>query len=113
MERFSIHGFKNREDAGRQLASRLRHFAEDDDCILLALPRGGVPVASEIGRILNRPIGLVYLPQSERRSHYFDACMPRQFDAVIHFDHTRAVEPLECTAGWKTDEAQETFPVGL
>lgn len=62
---------------------------------------------------LERAIGVVYLPQSERRSHYFDACLPRQFDAVIHFDHTRAVEPLERTAGWKTDEAPETFPVGL
>jgi hypothetical protein len=43
----------------------------------------------------------------------FDAWMPRQDHTVIHFGHTRAVEPLERTAGWKTDEVPETFPVGL
>lgn len=62
---------------------------------------------------LERAIGVVYLPQSELRSHCFHASMPGQFDAVVHFDRTRAVEPLERTTAWRTDEAPETFPAGV
>jgi erythromycin esterase-like protein len=43
---------------------------------------------------LERAIGVVYRPQTERISHYFYARLPDQFDAVIHFDVTTAVEPL-------------------
>jgi hypothetical protein len=46
-------------------------------------------------------------------SHYFHARLPSQFDAVLHFDETRAVEPLEFTAGWEAGEVPETFPVGV
>jgi hypothetical protein len=45
------------------------------------------------GERLERAIGVIYLPETERISHYFYASMPRQFDAVLHFDETRAVEP--------------------
>ena len=38
---------------------------------------------------------------------------PEQFDAVLHYDETRAVEPLERTAGWDTGEAPETYPVAV
>jgi erythromycin esterase-like protein len=62
---------------------------------------------------LERAIGVVYHPETERRSHYFEASLSRQFDAVIHFDHTRAVEPLECTAEWEEGELPETYPAGL
>ncbi len=64
-------------------------------------------------RRLERAIGVVYLPETERQSHYFYAGLPQQFDAVLHFDETHAVEPLELTSGWKTGEAPETFPVGV
>ncbi len=43
---------------------------------------------------LERAIGVVYLPQTERESHYFMAHLTKQFDAVIHRDTTRAVTPL-------------------
>lgn len=62
---------------------------------------------------LERAIGVVYLPETERQSHYFYAHLPQQFDAVLHFDDTRAVEPLELTGQWKSGDAPETFPVGL
>ena len=62
---------------------------------------------------LERAIGVVYLPRSERVSHYFHARLPEQFDAVIHVDETRAVEPLEVTPGWTAGEPPETFPTGL
>lgn len=62
---------------------------------------------------LERAIGVVYRPDTERRSHYFEASLPRQFDAVIHFDLTRAVEPLERSAEWEAGELPETYPLGL
>jgi erythromycin esterase-like protein len=64
-------------------------------------------------RRLERAIGVLYLPRTERQSHYFHAQLPRQFDAVIHIDRTDAVQPLETTSRWKTGEAPETFPVGV
>jgi len=62
---------------------------------------------------LERAIGVIYLPQTERVSHYFQARLPEQFDAIIHFDETRAVEPLERTPRWDRSEAPETFPMGV
>lgn len=62
---------------------------------------------------LERAIGVIYRPETERLSHYFEAYISEQFDGVIHFDETRAVEPLDKSAGWKHDDAPETFPEGL
>src|SRR5581483_6175101 len=62
---------------------------------------------------LERAIGVIYLPQSERVSHYFGARLAEQFDAVIHFDQTRAVEPLERTAQWEGGEFPETYPFAV
>jgi erythromycin esterase-like protein len=63
---------------------------------------------------LERAIGVVYRPETERMSHYFHAQLGRQFDAVIHFDESRAVEPLERTAEWHAGEpALETYPFGI
>jgi erythromycin esterase-like protein len=62
---------------------------------------------------LERAIGVIYRPETEQVSHYFYARLPEQFDAVLHFDETRAVEPLERTAEWDTGDAWETFPQGL
>ncbi|HEY9509275.1 MAG TPA: erythromycin esterase family protein [Verrucomicrobiae bacterium] len=62
---------------------------------------------------MERAIGVIYRPDTERISHYFDADLPRQFDAVIHFDQTRAVEPLERTTQWSSGEPPETYPSGM
>ena len=62
---------------------------------------------------LERAIGVIYRPETERQSHYFSAQIPFQFDAVIHIDETRAVEPLERTAGWDAVEPPETYPSAL
>jgi erythromycin esterase-like protein/predicted phosphoribosyltransferase len=62
---------------------------------------------------LERAIGVIYRPETERMSHYFGARLPDQFDAVLHFDETRAVEPLEVTAEWEAGEPPETFPFGV
>jgi erythromycin esterase-like protein len=62
---------------------------------------------------LERAIGVIYRPDTERISHYLYARLPQQFDAVAHFDRTRAVEPLERTAEWDRGELPETYPVGV
>jgi erythromycin esterase-like protein len=62
---------------------------------------------------LERAIGVIYLPETERQSHYFHASLPSQFDAVLHFDHTQAVRPLEITAHWTPPEVPETYPSGI
>ena len=62
---------------------------------------------------LERAIGVIYLPATERMSHYFAASLPRQFDAVIHIDETRAIEPLERFEREHTREVPETYPSAL
>jgi erythromycin esterase-like protein len=62
---------------------------------------------------LERAIGVIYVPETERRSHYFLASLPAQFDYLIHIDETRAVEPLERSALWEGGEVAETYPSGL
>lgn len=50
--------FEDRTDAGRQLADKLTEYAQREDVMILALPRGGVPVAFEIARVLQLPLDL-------------------------------------------------------
>jgi erythromycin esterase-like protein len=90
----------------------LFHAAEVPD-LLLPLRENEVMAAALADAQLERAIGVIYRPQTERLSHYFDARLPGQFDAVIHFDETTAVEPLDLTAGWKEGEPPETYPSGL
>jgi len=62
---------------------------------------------------LERAIGVIYRPETERQSHYFRTRLPNQFDAVLHFDETRAVKPLEITEEWEAGELPETFPFAV
>jgi erythromycin esterase-like protein len=62
---------------------------------------------------LERAIGVVYRPRSEPISHYFDARLRDQFDIVLHFDHTSALEPLERTGVREREKEWETFPSGV
>jgi erythromycin esterase-like protein len=64
------------------------------------------------GRRLERAIGVIYRPETERRSHYFHARISEQFDVVIHIDETIAVEPLEPVPAWEA-ELPETYPFGV
>lgn len=63
--------------------------------------------------LLERAIGVIYAPATERQSHYFYAHLAQQFDMVLHFDQTQAVTPLELNAHWEAGEAPETYPVGI
>jgi erythromycin esterase-like protein len=87
-------------------AAGLGNFAID-----LRRHRQDTPVLA--GPRLERAIGVVYRPETERHSHYFQAVLPRQFDVVLHYDHTRAVEPLERSALWERGEVPETYPSAL
>ncbi|HEX2038508.1 MAG TPA: phosphoribosyltransferase family protein [Acidimicrobiales bacterium] len=51
-------GFRDRADAGRRLAERLERYRHDD-VVVLALPRGGVPVAAEVARALHAPLDVI------------------------------------------------------
>jgi erythromycin esterase-like protein len=80
---------------------------------LLACGKGD-PVADALRDPgLERAIGVIYRPETERMSHYFYARLADQFDAVLHFDETRAVEPLDRTAQWEAGEVPETFPFAV
>ena len=59
---------------------------------------------------LERFIGVIYRPDTERWSHYSSAVLPEQFDAWIWFDRTSAVSPLPARA---TGAGSDTFPFGL
>lgn len=83
------------------------------DRFLLPLREEGPARDALMRRRLERAIGVIYLPRTERHSHYFSAQMARQFDAVIHIDRTTAVQPLDPGGGWHSDEPPETYPGGF
>lgn len=63
---------------------------------------------------LERAIGVIYSPLTERQSHYFFAQIAQQFDVIIHYDTTQAVVPLEKSTAWeKGEDVPETFPFGV
>ena len=62
---------------------------------------------------LQRAIGVVYRPTTERMSHYYHVSLPSQFDFMLHYDETRAVEPLDRGAHWTPGEMPETYPSAL
>jgi erythromycin esterase-like protein len=59
---------------------------------------------------LERAIGVIYRPETERLSHYFEAQLARQFDAWLWFEETSAVTPL---AAEELAGVPETYPFGL
>ena len=74
----------------------------------------GSPAADALDVVrLGRAIGVIYRPETERQSHYFHVRPSDQFDAMIHIDSTRALEPLEPTSVWVAGQNPETYPTGL
>lgn len=65
---------------------------------------------------LERAIGVIYRPRTERQSHYFAASISTQFDCVIHIEQTRALRPLEIHPTWAQAEEEhvpDTFPMNV
>jgi len=81
-----------------------------DDFVLMLGPTSRDPL---FGPLLERAIGVIYRPETERLSHYFQARIAMQFDAVVHLTRTTAVEPLDPNSVWDAGELAETFPSGL
>jgi erythromycin esterase-like protein len=78
------------------------------------LPLRDEPHARALAQpLLERAIGVIYLPESERASHYFHTRLSEQFDGLFHFDRTRALEPLDPTSEWERGEAPDTYPSGI
>ena len=86
-------------------------IAESD--LMLDL-RGGAATATLSDPRLERAIGVIYKPETERFSHYFHAILPRQFDMLLHLDRTSAVQPLDPDTGFEApEEVPETWPFGV
>jgi erythromycin esterase-like protein len=62
---------------------------------------------------LQRAIGVIYRPETERMSHYFFSKLPHQFDALIHMDETHALIPLDKKDKLFQKELPETYPEGF
>ena len=89
---------------------RLFHDAGPSSFVLpLLIPDVRAALA---GPRLERAIGVLYRPETERASHYFSARLPEQFDLIVHVDHTRALEPLERWGRHEVD-LPETYPTGV
>ena len=78
---------------------------------MVMLRGAGLPAEVQ-GPRLQRAIGVIYRPETERLSHYFEARLVEQFDAMIHIDETQALRALE-PEGAVTEEPPETFPTGM
>ncbi|MDT5028439.1 MAG: hypothetical protein QOE61_4865 [Micromonosporaceae bacterium] len=85
----------------------------DEKAFLVPLSAGSRGAEVLRSARLERAIGVIYRPDTERQSHYFRARLADQFDAVVHVDDTRAVEPLERTARWEQGEVPETYPFSV
>ena len=78
------------------------------------IPLDDERVAGFRAPLLERAIGVIYLPHTERQSHYFHAQVAGQFDVLIHVDRTTALTPLEPSASWAgAAEPPETYPTAL
>lgn len=81
--------------------------------LLLDLRRDDALRRALAGPRLQRAIGVIYRPETERQSHYIATRLPAQFDWLLHYDTTRAVEPLERTGRWERGELPATWPSAL
>ncbi|TAK14489.1 MAG: erythromycin esterase [Acidobacteria bacterium] len=108
-------GEAERKAVRPSIAGSYERLLHDAGIARMMLPlRTDLDLASALAtERLERAIGVLYLPGSERQSHYFRASLPMQFDVVLHFDETRAVEPLERSSKWLHDELAETYPSGI
>lgn len=95
---------------------RLFHETGVPDFLLMLRNGAASELATRLSEpLLERAIGVIYRPETERWSHYFEAQLARQFDAVIHYDVTHALKPLPGTHAFapETDaDLPETFPSG-
>lgn len=95
------------------LAGSVERLLHDTGIERFLLPLGGAAIPALAEPRLHRAIGVIYRPDTERHSHYYEAVPARQFDAVVHLDETRALTPLDPAPAWPKQAEPETFPFGL
>jgi protein-L-isoaspartate(D-aspartate) O-methyltransferase len=94
----------------KQSYERLCHDSETPHFMLNFRDQGAAHTKGLMKPRIERAIGVIYRPESELASHYFEAILPRQFDEYIWFDETHAVTPF------KTHEVEgfpDTYPFGV
>lgn len=90
-----------------------RVFHQTEIARFLLLLRDDAPLRAALNRpLLERAIGVIYRPETERQSHYFHVNLGEQFDAIMHLDDTGPVEPIGYIKTEGRDMA-ETFPTGI
>jgi len=96
------------------IAGSYERLCREADVQHFLLPLRGPRTATLIDGLsrprLERAIGVIYRPDTELQSHYFQAVLPRQFDEYIWFDETEAVAPLHTT---ELKGLPDTYPFGL
>ena len=113
MSSWNLRDWRKRERPGMEGSfEKLLHEVGIPD-FYLPLRDGGPAAEALREERLERAIGVIYKPETERWSHYFHARLSDQFDAVIHYDQTRALHPLERTPQWESAEPPETYPSGI
>jgi erythromycin esterase-like protein/predicted phosphoribosyltransferase len=109
-------GIAERKNVRPALANSIEELFHEteNNSFFVAMRSDGRPSAAALDDVrLGRAIGVIYLPQTERQSHYFHVRPADQFDAMIHIDNTNALEPLDLTSEWIAGEVPETYPSGL
>jgi protein-L-isoaspartate(D-aspartate) O-methyltransferase len=89
---------------------QLCHMSGEPQFLLSLHNRAAASIQGLSKPRLERAIGVIYRPETERESHYFQAVLPEQFDEYIWFDRTRAVTTL---ATEKLKGLPDTYPFGL
>jgi protein-L-isoaspartate(D-aspartate) O-methyltransferase len=103
--------FMNVRPSHEDSYERLFHDSGRRACFLHLRDPSNRTVRSELLKPhLERAIGVIYRPETELLSHYFQAALPAQFDEYIWFDETSAIAPIETR---ELQEMQETYPFGL
>jgi predicted phosphoribosyltransferase len=102
--------FRNRSDAGRLLAGKLRRYAKDPNALVLALPRGGVPVGYEVARALGAPLD-VFLVRKLGVPGYAELAMGAVATGGVRVLNEEVVRTLgipeyvvEAVAAWELQE---------
>ena len=102
------------KDVRASLAGSYERLCHETGDPRFLLPLRGLSRSSRIAGLmqpkLERAIGVIYRPETELQSHYFEAVLPRQFDEYIWFDQTQAVTPLRSE---ELEGLPDTYPFGL
>ena len=97
--------------AHSQSYERLFHMTNTPGLILPLRGKAAAEVSEKLMKPrLERAIGVIYRPDSELASHYFEAELPKQFDDYVWIDRTSAVKPIETS---ELEGMPDTYPFGI